>query len=49
MIVVQGMTIAAARIVAGVAAALALTALAASCGPAIKGALVDPPVALRCE
>ena len=44
MIVVQGMTMAAARIVAGVA-----TALAASCGPAIKGALVDPPVALRCE
>ena len=77
MIVGQGMTIAAAGILAGVAAALALTrvmtsllyevtptdpvtfaavagalavtALAASCGPAIKGALVDPIVALRCE
>ena len=77
MIVWQGMTIAAAGILAGVGAALALTrvmtsllydvtptdpltftavagalaltALAASCGPAIKGALVDPIVALRCE
>jgi putative ABC transport system permease protein len=77
MIVWQGMTIAAAGILAGVVAALALTrviasllydvtptdpltftavagalaltALAASCGPAIKGALVDPIVALRCE
>jgi putative ABC transport system permease protein len=35
--------------IAAVAGALALTALAASCGPAIKGALVDPIVALRCE
>jgi len=32
-----------------VAGVLAVTALAASCGPAIKGALVDPIVALRCE
>ena len=34
---------------ATVAGTLAVTALAASCGPAIKGALVDPIVALRCE
>ena len=77
MIMWQGMTIAAAGIVVGVAASLALTrliasllyevtptdpltftavagtlaltAFVASCGPAIKGALVDPIVALRCE
>jgi putative ABC transport system permease protein len=77
MVVQQGMAIAGAGIVMGVAAALALTraiasllydvtptdpptfafvvfalastALAACCGPAIKAALVDPIVALRCE
>jgi putative ABC transport system permease protein len=32
-----------------VVCALAATALAACCGPALKAALVDPIVALRCE
>src|SRR5207245_10425711 len=32
-----------------VAGGLALTAFAACCGPALKAALVDPIVALRCE
>jgi putative ABC transport system permease protein len=77
MVVGQGMTIASAGIIAGVAAALALTrvlasllyevtptdpptfalvcaalaatAFAACCGPALKAALVDPIIALRCE
>jgi hypothetical protein len=34
---------------ATVAGMLALTTVAASCAPAIKGALVQPVVALRCE
>ena len=32
-----------------VSGALAATAFAACCGPALKAALVDPIVALRCE